>query len=235
MLLGRGTTSRRQYGPRMYQHQNAADDRASAHLVGRTRQRRARWASSHHEAQRDHGGVHRLLTRLRYGRRWTAMVACLGFAGWLWWNAQADHYAGLSINTVGQLLGDLLTAGLTAPMTRRYRTRRRSCPCPRTCPGRRGQNEPATPRSVADGTNGRQITRSAREAAEPALPPALSHLRNRKPRRFPVRLRDRASQCSYSLGPRRGPSERSVRRITGWESGCSATASAHHRGGVPRF
>jgi hypothetical protein len=49
------------------------------------------------------------------------MLVCSGITGWLWWNAQADHYTGLPINAIGQVFGDLLTAGLIAPMVYRPR------------------------------------------------------------------------------------------------------------------
>jgi hypothetical protein len=50
------------------------------------------------------------------------MLTCLVLTACLWWDAQVDHYTGLPINTIGQILGDLLTAGLVAPLVYRRKS-----------------------------------------------------------------------------------------------------------------
>jgi hypothetical protein len=64
---------------------------------------------------RDFGGVH----------RFAAFGLCATLAGWSWWSAQASGYAGLPVNTLGQITGDLILMGLVAPMARRDLSRDR--------------------------------------------------------------------------------------------------------------
>jgi hypothetical protein len=58
--------------------------------------------------------------------RTASLTSCLALVAWLWWDSQTADYAGLPVNTLGQILGDLLLVGL-APLTatlRRSRGRR---------------------------------------------------------------------------------------------------------------
>ena len=43
---------------------------------------------------------------------------CVAAAAWSWWQAQIGGYAGLPVNTLGQILGDLLLMGLVAPLAK---------------------------------------------------------------------------------------------------------------------
>lgn len=62
---------------------------------------------------------------LSFGRRllyrFAAFGLCAALTGWSWWTAQADGYVGLPVNTLGQIIGDLLLMGLIAPLARRDR------------------------------------------------------------------------------------------------------------------
>lgn len=66
----------------------------------------------------------------RLGPRWRRIIMlllCLVLTGWLLLDAKHDRYSGLPVNTLGQVLGDLLLMGLAAPVVdRRKRLRRRS-------------------------------------------------------------------------------------------------------------
>lgn len=61
--------------------------------------------------------------RLSFGRRrlyrFAAFGLCAALTGWSWWTAQANGYVGLPVNTLGQIIGDLLLMGLIAPLARR--------------------------------------------------------------------------------------------------------------------
>lgn len=48
---------------------------------------------------------------------------CLTLLGWTWWDARAGGYAGLAVNTLGQIIGDVLLMGLVAPVGIRRRRR----------------------------------------------------------------------------------------------------------------
>jgi hypothetical protein len=52
-------------------------------------------------------------------------MLCGAVSGWMWWQARADGYAGLPVNTLGQILGDLLLMGLAAPVINHSRHRGR--------------------------------------------------------------------------------------------------------------
>lgn len=51
---------------------------------------------------------------------------CLSLLGWTWWDARAGGYAGLAVNTLGQIIGDVLLMGLVAPIGIRRRRRART-------------------------------------------------------------------------------------------------------------
>lgn len=51
---------------------------------------------------------------------------CLSLLGWTWWDARAGGYAGLAVNTLGQIIGDVLLMGLVAPIGLRRRRRVRT-------------------------------------------------------------------------------------------------------------
>ena len=51
---------------------------------------------------------------------------CLSLLGWTWWDARAGGYAGLAVNTLGQIIGDVLLMGLVAPVGIRLRRRART-------------------------------------------------------------------------------------------------------------
>jgi hypothetical protein len=51
---------------------------------------------------------------------------CLSLLGWTWWDARAGGYAGLAVNTLGQIIGDVLLMGLVAPIGIRLRRRART-------------------------------------------------------------------------------------------------------------
>ena len=51
---------------------------------------------------------------------------CLSLLGWTWWDARAGGYAGLAVNTLGQIIGDVLLMGLVAPVGFRLRRRART-------------------------------------------------------------------------------------------------------------
>ena len=55
--------------------------------------------------------------------RTATLTSCLGLVAWLWWDSQTADYAGLPVNTIGQILGDLLLVGL-APLTATVRRSR---------------------------------------------------------------------------------------------------------------
>lgn len=57
--------------------------------------------------------------------RTATFAACLALIAWLWWDSQIAGYAGLPVNTVGQILGNVLLAGLgpLAAACRRSRAR----------------------------------------------------------------------------------------------------------------
>jgi hypothetical protein len=48
---------------------------------------------------------------------------CFVLLAWTWWDARADRYSGLAINTLGQIIGDVLLMGLIAPIGNRRRLR----------------------------------------------------------------------------------------------------------------
>jgi hypothetical protein len=50
---------------------------------------------------------------------------CLSLLGWTWWDARAGGYTGLAVNTLGQIIGDVLLMGLVAPIGTRRRRRAR--------------------------------------------------------------------------------------------------------------
>lgn len=95
----------------------------STSSTSRAWQRHIRRAPPRQGTLRGHMYTSHRSTWLRHCRRWAAMLACLVLTGWLCWDARTDHYAGLPINTAGQILGDLLTAGLVAPIAYRRRSR----------------------------------------------------------------------------------------------------------------
>lgn len=49
-------------------------------------------------------------------RRTLVFGTCVAAAAWSWWQARIGGYAGLPVNTLGQILGDLLLMGLAAPL-----------------------------------------------------------------------------------------------------------------------
>jgi len=51
---------------------------------------------------------------------------CLSLFGWTWWDARAGGYAGLAVDTLGQIIGDVLLMGLVAPIGIRLRRRART-------------------------------------------------------------------------------------------------------------
>lgn len=51
---------------------------------------------------------------------------CVSLLGWTWWDARAGGYAGLAVNTLGQIIGDVLLMGLVAPIGLRRRRRMRT-------------------------------------------------------------------------------------------------------------
>ncbi|HEY3867217.1 MAG TPA: hypothetical protein VGM10_02670 [Actinocrinis sp.] len=62
-------------------------------------------------------------------RRITLFCICIVLAGWTWWDAQVGGYVGLPVNTLGQIVGDLILMGLLAPLAplaRRHRHRNRN-------------------------------------------------------------------------------------------------------------
>ena len=56
------------------------------------------------------------LRRLSKVRRTLIFGVCVVAAAWSWWQARIGGYAGLPVNTLGQILGDLLLMGLVAPL-----------------------------------------------------------------------------------------------------------------------
>ena len=62
---------------------------------------------------------HRL--RVLGGARRLAFASCVALTAWTWWAAQASEYAGLPVNVLGQIAGDLVLMGLLAPLARRVR------------------------------------------------------------------------------------------------------------------
>lgn len=58
-------------------------------------------------------------------RQITVFCICTVLAGWTWWDAQVGGYAGLPVNTLAQIVGDLILMGLLAPLAPRHRHRRR--------------------------------------------------------------------------------------------------------------
>ena len=56
------------------------------------------------------------LRRLSRLRRTLIFAVCVVAAAWSWWQARIGGYAGLPVNTLGQILGDLLLMGLVAPL-----------------------------------------------------------------------------------------------------------------------
>lgn len=73
----------------------------------------------------------------RHSYRFAVFGVCAALTGWSWWTAQASGYVGLSVNMLGQIIGDLLLMGLVAPLTRRGRV------------GRGGTEAEATPEPAA--------------------------------------------------------------------------------------
>lgn len=57
--------------------------------------------------------------RLKHSYRFALFVLCAALTGWSWWTARASGYVGLPVNTLGQIIGDLLLMGLIAPLARR--------------------------------------------------------------------------------------------------------------------
>lgn len=53
--------------------------------------------------------------------RWMLAFTALVIFGWTGWDAVLDGYAGLPVNTIGQIFGDVLLALLTAPFIPRRR------------------------------------------------------------------------------------------------------------------
>lgn len=49
------------------------------------------------------------------------LMPCLAAIGWVWWDSQADGYSGLPVNTLGQIIGDLILAALAGPVALGYR------------------------------------------------------------------------------------------------------------------
>lgn len=78
-------------------------------------------------------GLHRVRA---FGRvhRFTVFGLCVTLTGWSWWSAQASGYAGLPVNTLGQITGDLILMGLVAPLARRDRARDRDTGAPAAAP-----------------------------------------------------------------------------------------------------
>lgn len=79
--------------------------------------------------RRDGSSADHLTARLPPTRRrllrTATLASCLALIGWLWWDSQTADYAGLPVNTVGQILGDLLLMGL-APLAAALRRSRAS-------------------------------------------------------------------------------------------------------------
>ena len=72
-----------------------------------------RHARKRSRARRPHRPTLRRPSRLR---RTLIFGACVAAAAWSWWEAQIGGYAGLPVNTLGQILGDLLLMGIVAPL-----------------------------------------------------------------------------------------------------------------------
>ncbi|WP_433260928.1 hypothetical protein ACQPZF_25465 [Actinosynnema sp. CS-041913] len=67
-----------------------------------------RWSAGHRR--------HLLFPRSRLSRWparwWLAVAAGVSVFVWGWWTAQSDRFAWLPVDILGQVLGDLLVAGL---------------------------------------------------------------------------------------------------------------------------
>lgn len=59
--------------------------------------------------------------RITTARRSILLLPCLAAVGWVWWASQADGYNGLPVNTLGQIIGDLLLAALAGPVALGWR------------------------------------------------------------------------------------------------------------------
>lgn len=58
-------------------------------------------------------------------RQIAVFCICTVLAGWTWWDAQVGGYAGLPVNTLAQIVGDLILMGLLAPLARHRRRKGR--------------------------------------------------------------------------------------------------------------
>jgi hypothetical protein len=66
------------------------------------------------------------LSSVRCVRRWTAALLCAWVLGVMWWDSRSESYGGLPANTLGQVLGDLITMGIALPfvLSRQHREAR---------------------------------------------------------------------------------------------------------------
>jgi hypothetical protein len=82
-------------------------------LVRAVRHARRRDRSALRPAMR---GLARLSRGLSQARRTLIFGGCVAAAAWSWWEARIGGYAGLPVNTLGQILGDVLLMGIVAPL-----------------------------------------------------------------------------------------------------------------------
>lgn len=67
------------------------------------------------------GAARAAAVRITTARRMMLLMPCLAVVGWVWWDSQADGYTGLPVNTLGQIIGDLILAALAGPVALGYR------------------------------------------------------------------------------------------------------------------
>ncbi|HEU5332842.1 MAG TPA: hypothetical protein VFU73_08765 [Actinocrinis sp.] len=67
------------------------------------------------------GAARAAAVRITTARRLMLLMPCLAVIGWVWWDSQADGYTGLPVNTLGQIIGDLILAALAGPVALGYR------------------------------------------------------------------------------------------------------------------
>ena len=67
------------------------------------------------------GAARAAAVRITTARRLMLLMPCLAVIGWVWWDSQVDGYSGLPVNTLGQIIGDLILAALAGPVALGYR------------------------------------------------------------------------------------------------------------------
>ncbi|HEV2639411.1 MAG TPA: hypothetical protein VGX23_30010 [Actinocrinis sp.] len=72
--------------------------------------------------------------RLRSARsttalRWSTALVCATLLALMWWDSRSDGYDGLPVNTLGQVLGDLIMMGIALPLVLPRRPREEPVEC----------------------------------------------------------------------------------------------------------